>query len=79
MVMRNGRTVIWDDEAQDWVPKPLDGPCTSNGYEVGVPFSFLFRGCPDCGHAKLVHPGLHNPAVESCVLCRMEGMLGTVD
>lgn len=30
--------------------------------------------CPDCGHTNSVHPGTQNPAVESCVLCRLEAL-----
>lgn len=32
---------------------------------IGVP-------CPNCGHADLVHPGRHNPAIGECLLCVLE-------
>lgn len=37
----------------------------SAGMMIGIP-------CPNCGHTDLVHPGGHNPAISSCLLCLLE-------
>lgn len=31
--------------------------------------------CPTCGHATLLHPGPHNPALKSCPLCELVALL----
>ena len=43
-------------------------PCTRQTIVGDV----IGSACPDCGHTNVVHPGAHNPAIESCVLCRLE-------
>jgi DNA-directed RNA polymerase subunit RPC12/RpoP len=42
--------------------------CTSSispGAMIGV-------ACPSCGHSDLVHPGIHNPTVDACLLCMLQ-------
>lgn len=29
------------------------------------------KACHICGHTNLVHPGTHNPALTSCVICQL--------
>lgn len=43
----------------------MSDPCTTQvlgGQTIGDP-------CVDCGHTNVVHPGRHNPVLDSCVIC----------
>lgn len=31
--------------------------------------------CPDCGHTNVLHPGVHNPKLDECLVCRLEATL----
>lgn len=43
-----------------------------HGEVVGKP-------CDDCGHIKLLHPGVSNPELEECLVCQIEVKLGELD
>lgn len=49
--------------------------CTKSDWEGEV----VGAACPDCGHTNAVHPGVHNPVLDACVLCRLRprGMAGS--
>lgn len=44
-------------------PRP-EGPCTRTHIVGAAP-----TACPACGHARVLHPGHHNPALDACLAC----------
>lgn len=31
----------------------------------------MSAACEECGHTVMLHPGLHNPSLEACLVCEM--------
>jgi hypothetical protein len=46
-------------------------PCTNTNFLIAM----IGNDCPKCGHSSLLHGGVHNPEVESCLACRLEAVL----
>lgn len=43
-----------------------------------VPGEVIGKACSNCGHTNVVHPGVHNPHLTACVICRMNSTIVTV-